>query len=178
MPDPLVTLGGEKIVTSAQWEKKRRPELIELFRENVYGRSPEISRDKIKFQLKIYYPKALNGAATSQVIEIELQGSAAKVVIHLVLFTPNAIKTPAPLFLLICNRDRSLIDPEQKNKSEYWPVERILSRGYATAAFYYGDVAPDRQMSYEDGVIGAFKVSQEKAYTWKAISAWHGVRVG
>src|SRR5262249_35504315 len=40
LPDPLVDQAGRKITTAAEWEKTRRPEVLELFREHVYGRVP------------------------------------------------------------------------------------------------------------------------------------------
>src|SRR5687767_14818595 len=38
LPDPLLCEDGSKVTTSEQWEKKRRPETLELFRRHVYGR--------------------------------------------------------------------------------------------------------------------------------------------
>src|SRR5688572_32510413 len=40
LPDPLVDRSGKKITTTADWEKTRRPEVLELFRQHVYGRVP------------------------------------------------------------------------------------------------------------------------------------------
>ena len=39
LPDPLIDLSGRKITTAAEWEKIHRPEVLELFREHVYGRT-------------------------------------------------------------------------------------------------------------------------------------------
>src|SRR6185436_7490806 len=41
LPDPLVFNDGKPVRTSADWMKRRRPEIIELFEANVYGRSPQ-----------------------------------------------------------------------------------------------------------------------------------------
>jgi hypothetical protein len=35
LPDPLLTLGGEKVTTKEAWEKTRRAEVLELFRKNI-----------------------------------------------------------------------------------------------------------------------------------------------
>ena len=40
LPDPLIDQAGRKITTAAEWEKTRRPEVLELFREHIYGRVP------------------------------------------------------------------------------------------------------------------------------------------
>jgi len=40
LPDPLVMQNGEKVADDATWHKRRRPEILQLFQTNVYGRSP------------------------------------------------------------------------------------------------------------------------------------------
>ena len=40
LPELLITLQGIKVNNAEMWEKKRRNEILELFRENVYGRVP------------------------------------------------------------------------------------------------------------------------------------------
>ncbi len=40
LPDPLVLAGGEPVRDAKTWSQKRRPEIIRLFEENQYGRSP------------------------------------------------------------------------------------------------------------------------------------------
>src|SRR5262249_24312169 len=40
LPDPLVLKNGEKVTTAEQWWKQRRPEIVEDFDREVYGRVP------------------------------------------------------------------------------------------------------------------------------------------
>jgi hypothetical protein len=40
LPDPLVGSDGTPIIEAKRWWKKRRPEILKLFEEQVYGRSP------------------------------------------------------------------------------------------------------------------------------------------
>ncbi|MEY3898401.1 MAG: hypothetical protein RLZZ214_3923, partial [Verrucomicrobiota bacterium] len=40
LADPLVAMDGAKITTAAEWRGKRRPELLEMFAREMYGRSP------------------------------------------------------------------------------------------------------------------------------------------
>ena len=39
-PDPLVTEGGRKVTSAKMWYKVRRPEIVRMFEDNVYGRIP------------------------------------------------------------------------------------------------------------------------------------------
>src|SRR2546430_14020066 len=40
LPDPLVLLNGERVTTTKQWFKSRRPELKALFEHYMYGAMP------------------------------------------------------------------------------------------------------------------------------------------
>ncbi|MBN2314667.1 MAG: hypothetical protein JXM79_12120 [Sedimentisphaerales bacterium] len=40
LPDPLVLANGQKVSNIETWTQKRRPEIVNLFEENQYGRSP------------------------------------------------------------------------------------------------------------------------------------------
>src|SRR5690606_28377147 len=40
LPDPLISFDGKKIKKVRQWERIRRPELLEFFTTNVYGAVP------------------------------------------------------------------------------------------------------------------------------------------
>ena len=40
LPDPLKLANGKPVRDAAAWMKKRRPELVRLFEDNIYGRSP------------------------------------------------------------------------------------------------------------------------------------------
>jgi len=43
LPDPLVLKDGHKIATAEEWWKRRRPEIVEDFDREVYGRVPGIT---------------------------------------------------------------------------------------------------------------------------------------
>ena len=41
LPDPLILNNGEKVTDAATWWKKRRPEIVEYFDREIYGRIPQ-----------------------------------------------------------------------------------------------------------------------------------------
>src|ERR1700682_487945 len=41
LPDPLLLANGTLVKDAKTWNEKRRPEIVHLFEENQYGRSPE-----------------------------------------------------------------------------------------------------------------------------------------
>ena len=41
LPCPLTCMDGTKCITPEQWFHVRRPELLHLFSENIYGKTPD-----------------------------------------------------------------------------------------------------------------------------------------
>lgn len=172
LPDPLTTTAGARVISSAEWPK-RRAELLELFRENIYGRMPVGRPDSLKFDVFDVATNAMDGKATRKQVKISFRGPGGEGAIKLVLFTPNAATQPAPCFLLICNRSVTNIDPTRQMKSDFWPAEQIVARGYAAAAFFNGDVAADKANSFETGVHAIFTPpGTRKPDSWGTIAAW------
>ena len=171
LPDPLITADGQKITTAEQWKTLRRPEVLELFREHVYGRVPATSYTT-RYKLLHEDRQAIGGTATLKQIAIEIAHGQKSIAIELVLFVPNAAPKPVPAFLLICNRPKENIDPTRQKKSEFWPAEEVLSRGYAVAAFHNADVDPDLHDGFQNGIHGVLDAGQRPADAWGTIAAW------
>ena len=50
LPDPLVLKNGKKVTTAEMWWKERRPEIVEDFDREVYGRVPK-DTPKVKWEV-------------------------------------------------------------------------------------------------------------------------------
>ena len=116
LPDPLVSANGQRIITADEWTQRRRPEVLELFREHVYGRAPTRAYQQT-FKVVNEDRNAMNGAATLRQVAITLSAEGKSVTINLSLFVPNHARQPVPAFLLICNRSIDNIDPTRAKKS-------------------------------------------------------------
>jgi len=171
LPDALTTTAGVSVASAEQWKSVRRPEILELFRSNVYGRVPATPYEK-SFHVVNEDRKALNGDATLREVDVKIAASGTSLVIRLNLFIPNKTKKPAPAFLLICNRGFDNIDPTREKKAEFWPVEEGIARGYAMAVFYNGDVDPDKYDEFKDGIHGILDHGERKPDSWGTIAAW------
>jgi hypothetical protein len=171
LPDPLTAADGRKIATADDWKTSRRPEILELFRKHVYGRVPATAYQK-SFKVVNEDPKAMDGAATLKQVEITISAGGNSLVIHLSLFVPNKVPKPVPAFLLICNRSPENIDPTRKTKSEFWPAEEVIARGYAIAAFCNADVDPDKHDGFKDGIHGLLDGGNRPPDAWGTIAAW------
>lgn len=171
LPAVLTANNGRIIRTKEEWMKIRRPEVLELFRRNVYGRVPSTPY-KMDFKVVNENTKAINGAAKLKQVDITINAGGKSLVIHLTLFVPNNVSKPVPVFLLICNRGYDNIDPTRKVKSEFWPVEEAISRGYGIAAFYNADLDPDFDDNFKNGMHALLDNGVRPPDAWGTIAAW------
>jgi hypothetical protein len=171
LPEILKAADGTPITTADDWTEVRRPEVLELFRKHVYGRVPTTPY-QLRFQLANKEPQAMSGAATLKQIDIVVTAQGKSLTIPLTLFVPNEVPKPVPTFLLICNRDPENIDPTRKTKSEFWPAEEVVARGYGIAAFHNADVDPDKHDGYQDGIHGLLDGGPRPPDAWGTIAAW------
>jgi hypothetical protein len=98
LPDPLKMANGDRITDAKTWTEKRRPELLTLFEEQVYGKSPaapihlrtsEVFTDR----------KALAGKAIRKQVTIYFTPDNAGPQMHLLLYLPADAPGPSPVFL-------------------------------------------------------------------------------
>ncbi|SHL61970.1 Prolyl oligopeptidase family protein [Chitinophaga jiangningensis] len=172
LPPLLKTLKGKTVSNTTTWEKVRRPEIIHLFEENVYGYTPS-AFDSIRYRVTNDEPAAMTGRAHLKEVAVSVWNRGKSVTINLVLFTPNKQSRPAPVFLLINNRGKRNTDPTRAVKSEFWPAEMVIDSGFAIAAFHVSDVAPDNKTNYQQGVLDQlFPEQLGRADGMKAIGAW------
>ena len=96
LPEPLVMFDGTPVKSKEQWIKQRRPELKELFQNYMYGYLPKAP--KIKATVTKTHADFFSGKATMKEVTIDL-GKPGAPKIYVVMFTPNQIKSSAPVIL-------------------------------------------------------------------------------
>lgn len=170
LPDALLTNDGKKVIHPDEWKKIRRPEVLAFFESQVYGKVPE-TKYKKKISVVKEDKNAMNGAATLKEVDITISANDKSITIHMGLFIPNKVQKPVPAFLLICNRPAENIDFTREKKSEFWPAEEIVARGYAVAAFYNADVDPDEDDNFKNGIHGVLDKGRTNV-SWGTIAAW------
>ena len=171
LPDVLESLDKKKIKSAKSWEDVRRTQILDLFSEEVYGRTPK-SFDGINFRVTNQNGKAMGGKATLKEVDITIREKSDSVTIHLVLFVPNSSTKPAPAFLLINNRSPKNTLASRDSISGFWPAEQVIQSGYAIAAFHYSNAAPDNKDGYKNGVLRLYPEIASADNGMKAIGSW------
>jgi len=102
LPDPLTLKNGRKVTTPAMWWKQRRPEIVEDFDREVYGRTPK-KTPKVKWEV-VSRTEEKNGDVP--VITKRLVGHVDNsfyphitVDIQMTLSTPVNARGPVPVIL-------------------------------------------------------------------------------
>ncbi|MEX0821643.1 MAG: hypothetical protein WD021_05820 [Rhodothermales bacterium] len=200
LPDPLRFSDGSEVGSSDAWTNDRRPELLALFESEVYGRAPAAPA-AMRFEVTSSEPYALGGAATRKEVSIYFSEND-RPRMDLLIFVPNDREGPAPAFLGlsfygnhtvysdedISISDQWMMDNESMGVSDHrateagrgkrvhrWPVSAIIDRGYALVTAYYGDLDPDYDDGFRNGVQPLFYAAGQtspEADEWGAIAAW------
>lgn len=66
--------------------------------------------------------------------------------------------------------DHRATEASRGNQASRWPVEKIVDAGVALATFYYGDVDPDFDDGFENGIHALF--GKPGPDEWGSIGAW------
>jgi hypothetical protein len=161
----------EKVSDFSTWINIRRPEILELFRENVFGRIPETPYKK-SFKVINVDKNAMNGTATFKQVDITISTATKSLVIHLSIYTPNNATKPVPLFLLMDNWTDENQVPSWKKPDEFWPVKEAIERGYGMAEFGSSDVDPDNFDNFKNGIHGILDKTPRPDDAWGTLAAW------
>ena len=201
LPDPLVCCDGTAVTTRELWTSRRRGEILALFEEHVYGKAPG-KPERLTFEVASVAPGALGGKAIRKDVRITIGQGDKTLPLDMLLYLPANAKGPAPVFLALnfggnhsINADpdiplsqiwmrskpqNGIVNHRATEKSRgsgatRWPLEKILDRGYGVATIYYGDIDPDFDDGFQNGIHPLFyQEGQTKpaANEWGSIAAW------
>lgn len=201
LPDPLVLANGQRVTDAATWRTQRRPEILRLFESQMYGRAPGRPA-AMAFSAPAVDPQALGGKATRKQVSVLFTGQKDGPRMDLLIYVPNQASRPVPLFLglnfggnhtihadpgiALCqswqrpSNDKTVVDSRateagRGKAASRWAVDKILARGYALATAYYGDIDPDFDDGFQNGVHPLFYQpgqTRPAADEWGSIAAW------
>jgi hypothetical protein len=182
LPDPLVLQNGEPVRTAEQWFKQRRPEIVKLYENEIYGRTPERA-PRVTFTVTETDTNALEGVAIRKHIVGRLGDSTDAPTVNVFLYTPAKSKGPVPVLLhmMFFGSDpgrTSVVGSTNGGRprfSESGPLTNILARGYGYAALRYTEFEGD---SATNNLLRARKLALAPGQTkpgadeWGTISVW------
>lgn len=170
LPDPLVMANGDPVTNAQMWVKQRRPEILEFYRTEIYGRIPD-NAPRVTWQVTETDNNARGGTAVRRRVVGKMGDRPDGPRMNLTIYTPARAEKPVPVLL---------------NLTFGFPVGRprpgafdltgeVLGRGWGYATLGYTDIQPDRADRWSEGVIGlTLKPGQARPNPdqWGTISAW------
>jgi (4-O-methyl)-D-glucuronate---lignin esterase len=163
LPDPLKLADGTPVRDAKTWTTKRRPEIVELYKREIYGRIPA-NVPKVTWQTApadaIDHP---NASVKHLVGKVGADGPQ----MPLTVYTPANAAKPVPVIVVLSFGGGGRPVTEPPNAAD------ILAHGWGYAVIGYNDIQPDQLDTFKSGVIGATTPSGERAPDgWGTISAW------
>jgi dienelactone hydrolase len=163
LPDPLVMVNGTRVSDAKTWTSARRPEIIRLYEQEIFGaipaNTPSIAWDA---------PQIERGeTAVTRRIAGRIGAAPDAPRVNLKVTLPANPKGAVPVILLMQfgGAGTPVADP---------PVaSEILARGWGYATVGYQEIQPDKADAFNQGVIGATAAGNARTpESWGDVSAW------
>lgn len=181
LPEVLVLKNGKRVTKASDWWKLRRPEIVEDFDREVYGRMPKVT-PKVTWEVKSTKEDI---AGEIPVITKELVGHvdnssypAITVDIELVLTTPAKAKGPVPVvmefgFIRFPRRPGMPEPPPRLAPPGPTWQQQVIDRGWGYAIIVPSSIQADNGAGLTKGIIGLCNKGQpRKPDDWGALKAW------
>lgn len=197
VPDPLVFSDGTKVEEKKDWDQ-RSNEILELFKNEVYGAMPEWD-GSIKVT-DVSRKLSESGTYYKEQKTLTLTRGEKSLDINVLLYKPAKVKDYSFFVGLNFSGNQSatddldvLVNPNYANptvaelegitesrfneksrgtRAHRFPVELITENGYGLITAYYGDFVPDYHDSFKTGVHTLYQPDELELHNRSALSAW------
>lgn len=179
-PDPLTTFDGKAVRSARMWNKVRRPELVEYFEKEIYGRIPQnvpavrwevLSEEKISMGgIPCTYRVLAGVVDNSSHPDIEVTISAT------ILFPDGAVDVPVIIDFGFMPAKPSpfapSFGPAPAKPKESWQMQ-VVKRGWAAAMIVPTSIQADGGYGLTSGIIGLCNKGRDRnPEDWGSLRAW------
>jgi CubicO group peptidase (beta-lactamase class C family)/lysophospholipase L1-like esterase len=184
LPDPLILKNGQKVTSSVVWWRQRRPEIVEDFDREIYGRVPK-NAPKVNWEVTATTQETIGETpAITKQLAGHVDNSSYPLIavdIQLTLTTPAQAKGPVPVMMEFgFARRPDMARPANAPPPPPRPAlpgpnwrELVLAKGWGYAIIVPTSVQADNGAGLTKGVIGLCNQGQlRKADDWGALRAW------
>ncbi|MGB2629326.1 MAG: hypothetical protein WAK20_21265 [Candidatus Acidiferrum sp.] len=185
LPDPLTLNSGKKVTSSRVWWRERRPEIVDLFDEDIYGRVPG-NAPKVNWEAK---STAIEKVGDISVVTKQLLGHVdnssyplISVNIQLTLTVPANAPGGVPVIMELGLSPEVLAAIKNRFTEAQWAAirgtgpswqQQVLAKGWGYAIFIPTSVQADNGAGLTEGIIGLVNHGQPRSLDdWGALRAW------
>ena len=183
LPDPLTLKNGKKVASARVWWNERRPEIVEVFDREVYGRVP-LSVPKVRWEVTNTAEERVGDIPiVTKTIAGHVDNSsypAITVDMQLSLSTPANAKGPMPVIMVFGGgfgdgRGAPPAVAASQQGSEPGPSwqAQVLAKGWGFATLNPASIQADNGAGLRKGIVGLVnKGEPRKPDDWGALRAW------
>ena len=161
LPHPLVMNDGRRVRSADMWWKERRPEIVEDFEREVYGRTPG-NTPAVRWEVT---NTVNDGVTITRTLVGHVDNSSHKAVtvdIQLTLSTPAAATGPVPVIMQL----------NFPSGGRGWQ-QQVLAKGWGWAQIVPTSIQGDSGADLTQGIIGLVNKGQPRRLDeWGALKAW------
>lgn len=179
LPHPLFMNDGRRVTSVDMWWKQRRPEIVEDFEREVYGRTPK-NTPAVRWEVT---STVNDGTTVTKTLVGHVDNSSYRAVavdIELVLATPASAKGPVPVIMQLnvqlLGRGRAGQLPAgaaTATPPPGWWQQQVLAKGWGWAQIVPTSIQGDSGADLTQGIIGLVnKGRPRKLDDWGALKAW------
>jgi hypothetical protein len=200
LPDVMVTNAGKRVTSAKDWWNVRRPEIVELFDREIYGRTPK-ALPTVTWEVVKTTDETIGDVA---MVKKELIGKvdnraypAIEVNIEAAVWTPKDAKGPVPIVLEFGSGGRpqpprpqapaasapaagstpaaGATAPQVGRPATPGPTwqQQVVARGWGFASLRPASIQADNGAGLTQGIIGLVNKGQpRKVDDWGALKAW------
>jgi hypothetical protein len=177
LPDPLVLKNGEKVTNAEIWWRRRRPEIVEEFDREIYGRVPK-ETPKVKWEVTTTTKETVGEVPVlTKKLVGHVDNSSYPLItvdIQLTLTTPADATGPVPVMMEFGFGGFGGKGPPAKfaARGPRWQ-DLVLAKGWGYAIIIPNSVQADNGAGLTKGIIGLCNKGQPRRVDdWGALRAW------
>ena len=185
LPNPLALKQGKTVNTAQMWWKRRRPEIVEDFDREVYGRVPKITPE-VTWQVT-GTTKEMSGDVP--VVTKKLVGRVDNssyplitVDIQLTLTTPANAAGPVPVIMEFGLSPEAMAALRKRFSDTQWAAfagngpswrQQVAAKGWGYATLISATIQADNGEGLTQGIIGLVNQGQTRRLDdWGVLRAW------
>ena len=179
LPDPLLLSNGKRVTNPKVWWTKRRPEIIELFDREIYGRVPAVMSQVAWTATNTERTSVGDVAVVTKSLTGHVDNSTYPLVaveIKLELTTPAGAMGPVPVIMELTGslpkKPATAASPTSVATGPSWE-QQVLAKGWGYAILSTASIQADNGDGLTEGIIGLSNKGQpRKLDDWGALRAW------
>src|SRR5262245_55669297 len=180
LPDVLTLKNGQRVATPDQWWRARRPEIVEDFQREVYGRVPTetppiawtvVDRTETTVANRpVSWRRVVGHADNASHPEIAVD-------IQLLVVTPANVNARVPVMMMFRGRGLPQVGGDSGRSSSSGgdpsPAEQLIADGWGYAAIDTASIQADNGAGLTKGIIGLVNKGRPRTPgDWGALRAW------